>query len=49
MGDLFGFSESLADKTFNDVVHLVVARLYNVYVRLSLRKQEWELELREFI
>ena len=48
VGDLFGVSESLADKTFNHVVLLLVARLYDVFVKLPLTGEEWELELRGF-
>ena len=40
---------SLAGKTFNHVVRLLVARLYDVYVRLPLTEEEWEFELRGFI
>ena len=49
VGDLFGVPESLADKTFNHVVRLLVARLYDVFVKLPLTGEEWELELRGFI
>ena len=49
MGDLFGVSESLADKMFNHVVRLLVAGLYDVYVKLPLTEEEWELELCGFI
>ena len=30
-------------------MRLLVARLYNVYVKLPLTEEEWELELRGFI
>ena len=46
---LFVVFESLAIKTFNHVVRLLVARLYNVYVRLLLMEEKWKLKLREFI
>ena len=49
MGDLFVVLESLANKTFNHVVRMLVARLHDVYVRLPLAEEKWKLGLREFI
>ena len=49
VGDLFVVLESLANKTFNHVVRMLVARLYDVYVRLPLSEKKWKLELRGFI
>ena len=49
VGDLFVVLESLANKTFNHVVCMLVARLYDVYVRLPLSEKKWKLELRGFI
>ena len=49
MGDLFGVLQPLDDKAFNHVAGLLVARLYDVYLRLPLTEEEWELDLRGFI
>ena len=49
VGDLFVALELLANKTFNHVVRMLVARLYDVYVRLPLSEKKWKLELRGFI
>ena len=41
--------ESLANKAFNHVVRLFVARSYDVYGRLPLTEENWKFELRGFI
>ena len=49
MGDSFGVSESLADKAFNHFLRLLVARLYDLYMRLPLTEEKWKSELQGFI
>ena len=43
------FSESLGCKTFNKVVRVLVATMYDVYVSLPVTKQQWMEELTGFI
>ena len=46
---LFGISESLRGKTFNNTVRLLVAKLYGKYVKIQSTGVEWETGLRGFI
>ena len=39
--DVFRISESLGCKTFNKVVHVLVATMYDVYVSLPVTEQQW--------
>ena len=48
-GDLFGVSESLADESFNNLVRLLVAKLYDTYVKMSSTGAEWETGIQGFI
>ena len=45
VGGLFGVSQSLAEKTFNHVMRLLVAWFYDLYMRLPLTEEKWELEI----
>ena len=47
--DVFGVSESLGCKTFNKVVRVLVATMYDVYVSLPVTDQQWMEELTGFI
>ena len=47
--DVFGVSESLGCKTFNKVVRVLVATMYDVYVSLPVTEQQWMEELTGFI
>ena len=42
-------SRSLASVTFNKVCRVLVAMLYNRYVRLPRTDEEWEVELKGFL
>ena len=45
----FGVSISLAGVTFNKVCRVLVATLYNRYVKLPRPDEEWEVELKGFL
>ena len=45
---LFGVSISLASVTFNKVCRVLVATLYNRFVKLTRTDEEWEVELKGF-
>ena len=45
---VYGISESLRCKTFNKVVRVVVATMYDVYVSLPVSEQQWMEELAGF-
>ena len=47
--DIFGISESLGCKTFNKVVCMLVATMYDVYISLPVTEQQWMEELTGFI
>ena len=47
--NVFGISESLGCKTFNKVVRVLVAAMYDVYVSLPVTEQQWMEELTGFI
>ena len=47
--DVFGISKSLGCKTFNKVVRVLVATMYDVYVSLPVTEQQWIEELTGFI
>ena len=49
VGDLFRVSISLAAKTFNKIMRLLVVKMCDSYVTLPSSEQEWEAELRGFI
>ena len=46
LSQLFGVSISLASVTFNKVCRVLVATLYNRYVKLPRTDEEWEAELK---
>ena len=48
LSHLFGVSISLASVTFNKVCRVLVATLYNRYVKLPRSDEEWEAELKGF-
>ena len=47
VGDLFGVSISMATKTFNDIIRILVATMYDEYVKMS--NADWENQLQGFI
>ena len=47
--ELFGVSMSLPSVTFNKVCRVLVATLYNRYVKLPRTDEEWEAELKRFL
>ena len=49
LSQLFGVSISLASVTFNKVCRVLVATLYNRYVKLPRPDEEWEVELKGFL
>ena len=49
LSDLFGMSVSGANKFFNKVCRVLVAKLYNSYVYLPSTDPEWEVEVRGFL
>ena len=49
VGALFGVSESLASTTFNKVVRVLVATMYDDYVKLPSSSNEWQEQLKGFI
>ena len=48
LSQLFGVSISLASVTFNKVCHVLVATLYNRFVKLTRTDEKWEVELKGF-
>ena len=48
LSQLFGVSISLASVTFNKVCRVLVATLYNRFVKLTRTDEEWEVELKGF-
>ena len=49
IGDLFGVSIPLAATTFNKVTRVLVATMYDVYVKMPCSDSDWEGELQGFI
>ena len=49
LSQLFDVSRSLASVTFNKVCRVLVATLYNRYVKLPRTDEEWEVELKGFL
>ena len=49
LSQLFGVSISLASVTFNKVCRVLVATLYNRYVKLPRTDEKWEAELKSFL
>ena len=49
LSDLFGVSVSAANKFFNKVCQMLVAKLYDRYVYLPSTDAEWEAEVRMFL
>ena len=49
LSQLLGVSMSLASVTFNKVCCVLVATLYNRYVKLPRTDEEWEAELKGFL
>ena len=48
VSQLFDVSISLASVTFNNVCRVLVATLYNRFVKLTRTDEEWEVELKGF-
>ena len=46
---MFGVSISLGGKTFNKVIRVLVARMYDTFTVLPKNQAEWETELKNFI
>ena len=49
LSDLFGVSVSAANKVFNKVCRVLVAKLYDRFVYLPSADAEWEAEVRGFL
>ena len=49
LDDVFGVSRSLASETFNIVIRVLVAKVFDLVVVLPQTEDEWKVELKAFI